>query len=227
MKKPDTGRKIRLLAMKITIVYDNKALRPELSADHGFACLVETEGAPAILFDTGARGSILKHNMVALGVDPGSIGTVVISHRHSDHTGGLSDVIEMTEDVEVFLPESFMTGIAARRVTMVRGWLEISPGVHSTGELSGIEQSLVLATGNGPVVLVGCAHSGLDNILRAASGFGEVWGVIGGFHGFQDFHLLDSLSLICPCHCTVYREEIGRHCGERCRNCGVGTVIEL
>jgi len=213
--------------MKITIVYDNKAVRPELSADHGFSCLVETEGAPAILFDTGTRGSILKHNMAALGVDPGSIGTVVISHRHSDHTGGLNDVIAITEDVEVFLPESFMTGIAARRVTRVRGPLEMSPGVYSTGELSGIEQSLVLATGKGLVVLVGCAHSGLDNILRAASAFGEVRGVIGGFHGFQDFHLLDSLSLICPCHCTVYREEIGRLCGDRCRNCGVGTVIEL
>ena len=213
--------------MKITIVYDNEVVRPELRADHGFACLVETEGTPAILFDTGARGSILKHNMAALGVDPGSIGTVVISHRHSDHAGGLSDVIEASKDVEVFLPESFMTGIAARRVTRVRVPLEISPGVYSTGELSGIEQSLVLATGNGLVVLVGCAHPGMDNILRAASGFGEVWGVIGGFHGFQDFHLLDSLSLICPCHCTVYRQEIVRLCGERCRNCGVGTVIEL
>ena len=213
--------------MKITIVYDNEVVRPELRADHGFACLVETEGTPAILFDTGARGSILKHNMAALGVDPGSIGTVVISHRHSDHAGGLSDVIEASKDVEVFLPESFMTGITARRVTRVGGPLEISPGVYSTGELSGIEQSLVLATGKGLVVLVGCAHSGMDNILRAASGFGEVWGVIGGFHGFQDFHLLDSLSLICPCHCTVYRQEIVRLCGERCRNCGVGTVIEL
>ena len=213
--------------MKITIVYDNEAVRPELRADHGFACLVETEGTPAILFDTGARGSILKHNMAALGVDPGSIGTVVISHRHSDHAGGLSDVIEASKDVEVFLPESFMTGIAARRVTRVGGPLEIRPGVYITGELSGIEQSLVLATGNGLVVLVGCAHPGMYNILRAASGFGEVWGVIGGFHGFQDFHLLDSLSLICPCHCTVYRQEIVRLCGERCRNCGVGTVIEL
>jgi 7,8-dihydropterin-6-yl-methyl-4-(beta-D-ribofuranosyl)aminobenzene 5'-phosphate synthase len=227
LKKPDTGRKIRLLVMKITIVYDNKAVRPGLSADHGFSCLVETEGAPAILFDTGARGPILRHNMAVLGVEPGSIGTVVISHRHSDHIGGLSDVIEMTEDVEVFLPESFMTGIAARRVTRVRGRLEISPGVYSTGELSGIEQSLVLATGKGPVVLVGCAHSGLDNILRAASRFGEVWGVIGGFHGFRDFHLLDPLSLICPCHCTVYRDDIRRLCADRYRKCGVGTVIEL
>ncbi len=215
------------IKMKITIIYDNKVVRPGLRADHGYACLVEAESTPAILFDTGARGSILKHNMAALGVDPGSIGTVVISHRHSDHTGGLSDVIKASKDVEVFLPESIMTGIAARRVTRVRGPLEISPSVYSTGELSGIEQSLVLAAGKGLVVLVGCAHSGLDNILRVASGFGEVWGVIGGFHGFQDFHLLDSLSLICPCHCTVYREEIVRLCGERYRKCGVGTVIEL
>jgi len=216
-----------LLAMKCTVLYDNQSARPELKADHGFSCLIESEDAPGILFDTGARGSMLKHNMAALGLSLDSVNTVVISHRHADHTGGLNTLIEDRRDVEVFVPQSFTAGIAAARVTRVRGPLEIRPGVFTTGELSGIEQSLVITTSRGLVVVVGCAHPGLDHILEAASQFGEVWALIGGFHGFSDFRLLDSLSLVCPCHCTVYREEISRRLGSRFVNGGVGTVIEL
>ena len=222
-----------LLAMKLTIVYDDHSERPELRADRGFSCLIESGDAPAVLFDTGARGSILRHNLAALGIDLSTIGTVVISHRHPDHTGGLGTVIEDGGDVEVFVPpslvtpESFMMGIAAARVTRVTGPIEIRAGIFTTGELFGVEQSLVIATGKGRVVVVGCAHPGLDRILDAASGFGEVWGLIGGLHGFHDFRRLDPFSLVCPCHCTVYREEIRRLLRGRCVNGGVGTVIEL
>lgn len=213
--------------MKFTIVYDSEAARPELKADRGFSCLIEPGNGPAVLLDTGARGSILRHNLDALGVDAGSIGCVVISHRHPDHTGGLGEVIGASRDVEVFVPSSFVTGTGATRVTTVTGPFEICPGVFTTGELSGVEQSVVVATDKGLVVVVGCAHPGLGSILKAASAFGEVWGVIGGLHGFRDFDSLDSLSLICPCHCTVYRAEIRRLFGDRCRDGKVGTVIEL
>ncbi|HEY90399.1 MAG TPA: MBL fold metallo-hydrolase [Dehalococcoidia bacterium] len=213
--------------MKITIVYDNESGRPELKADHGYACLIESEDFPSILFDTGASGRILKHNLVELAKDFTDIGTVVISHRHSDHTGGLKSVIERNNDVDVYLPESYTTGVSARRVTRVGRPVQIHPGVVSTGELSGIEQSLVLTTGKGLVVVVGCAHPGLDNILRVASGFGKVWGIIGGFHGYRDFFELDYLSLVCPCHCTIYKAEIQRIFGKRCLNGKVGTVIKL
>ena len=104
---------------------------------------------------------------------------------------------------------------------------EICPGVFTTGELSGVEQSVVVATDKGLVGVVGCAHPGLGSILKAASAFGEVRGGIGGLHGFRDFDRLVSLSLICPCHCTVYRAEIKRLFGDRCREGAVGVVIEL
>lgn len=62
---------------------------------------------------------------------------------------------------------------------MIAGPADIVPGVHTTGELGMMtkEQSLVLETkgGEGVVVLTGCAHLGLENILEAAKVFGELY----------------------------------------------------
>ena len=48
----------------------------------------------------------------------------------------------------------------------------------------------------------GCSHSGVGNILKAASQFGKPYALIGGLHGFSDFDLVKDLTLICPTHCT-------------------------
>lgn len=73
--------------MKITITYDNEAWKPGLRSDWGFSCLVEAFGSN-ILFDTGARGSILLGNMKKLDIDPRMIKEIMIFHDHWDRTGG-------------------------------------------------------------------------------------------------------------------------------------------
>jgi len=54
----------------------------------GFSALVEADGH-RILFDTGARPDTVLNNAKELGVDLASITDVILSHNHSDHTGGL------------------------------------------------------------------------------------------------------------------------------------------
>lgn len=214
--------------MKITIVYDNEAKQPGLKADWGFSSLIETQDAPPLLFDTGADGSILLHNMSQLKIDPSAIGIVVISHPHWDHFGGLEDVLKVNKDVELYLPQSFPAGrISAKKITVVKEPLQIGNNIFSTGELNGIEQSLVVSTDKGLLVIVGCSHPGVGSILDAASRLGQVYGIIGGFHGFHDFKRLTGLSLICPCHCTQYKAEIKRLFAAQCIDCGAGVVIEL
>ena len=213
--------------MKVTIVYDNEVKQPRLKADWGFSCLIEAEGAPKILFDTGATGSILLHNMRELEIAPSAIGIVVISHPHGDHTGGLQDFIEVNKDAELYLPQSFTEVVPARKITKVKRPIEIRNNIFSTGELNGIEQSLAINTDKGLLVIVGCSHPGVGSILDAASRHGKVYGIIGGFHGFSDFERLSPLSLICPCHCTSYKEEIKLLFPDRCLDCGAGLVIEL
>src|SRR5215475_11700324 len=48
---------------------------------------------PSSLFDDGLSPDALVTNMRRLGVDPGSVEAVVLSHGHSDHTTGLDGFI--------------------------------------------------------------------------------------------------------------------------------------
>jgi len=213
--------------MKITIIYDNEVSEPGLKADWGFSALIEIENTPPILFDTGAEGTILLHNMKELGINPRCIGVIVISHAHWDHTGGLLDILEVNRDAEVYVPASYRARIPGRKVIEVVESTQISEGVFSTGELKGVEQSLALKTSKGIVVVVGCSHPGVGEIIQAASQFGKVYGIVGGLHGFRDFNILRGLPLICPCHCTQYKSEIRRLFPEQHVACGAGLELEL
>ncbi len=213
--------------MKITVVYDNCLAKDGLKTGWGFSSLVEIEGAPPLLFDTGADGANLLYNMRKLGIDPRQIGIIVISHAHDDHTGGLSDILAINENAEIYVPASSVSGIPGRKVTLVSKPLQISEGIFSTGELKGIEQSLVLKTSAGVVVVAGCSHPGVRTILDAASRYGQVYGIIGGLHGFRVFDRLRDLSLICPCHCTQHKSRLSQLYPERYVTCGAGLELEL
>jgi len=213
------------------MVYDNEA-KGSLKSDWGFSCLVETDNRK-ILFDTGASSDILSYNMKHLELKRESIDVIALSHEHWDHIGGLDAVLH--PGVEVYLPRSFSSGLKKRIAKQMATAIEVSgpgditPGVHTTGELGLMtkEQSLVLETEGGVVVLTGCAHPGLENILEAAKSFGEVYSVIGGFHGFDKLKLLKGVKKIIPCHCTTRKKEIMAMYPEKAEWCGAGAVIEL
>jgi 7,8-dihydropterin-6-yl-methyl-4-(beta-D-ribofuranosyl)aminobenzene 5'-phosphate synthase len=54
----------------------------------GFAAVLEADGR-RILIDTGARAETVLKNVAELKVDLSDITDVVLTHNHSDHTGGL------------------------------------------------------------------------------------------------------------------------------------------
>ncbi|MDI6883751.1 MAG: MBL fold metallo-hydrolase [Hadesarchaea archaeon] len=197
--------------MKLKIVYDNEA-KPGFEKGWGFSCLVELEDEK-ILFDTGWDGNVLLSNMKKFGVQPEEIKRVVVSHAHWDHLGGLPHI--RRRDLQVYAPQSFskrLRGELASRFDLheVKDPQKIREGVWTTGELGkGIkEQSLVLETSKGLVVIAGCSHPGVRNIFSVASKFGKIWGIVGGMHGFKDYEVLKDLSLIAPSHCTVNKRKI-------------------
>lgn len=213
--------------MKVTILYDNCASNQRLRTGWGFSCLIETESRALILFDTGADGATLFHNMKELGINPRDIGTIVISHAHGDHTGGLSDILEINKRAEIYVPASTIARLPGRKVTPVMQPIQIAKDVFSTGELKGVEQSLALSTDKGIVVVAGCSHPGVGTIIDTVSQFGRLYGIIGGLHGFSDFDRLRGLSLICPCHCTQYKSELRCLFPKQYIACGAGLELEL
>lgn len=215
--------------MKLTIVYDNDVYKKDigLKSDWGFSCLIETAD-DAILFDTGARGNILLSNMEKLGIDPRMISKIVISHEHWDHSGGLQTLVPLVGDVELYRlgkksPSENMQLVSAEEPQ------NITEGMYTSGRLKGPvdEQSLVLKGKKGWYVLVGCSHPGVETILKAAQQYGDIIGLIGGLHGFNNFSILDGLDFTCPCHCTQRKREIKELYPRTYVEGGVGRVIEI
>lgn len=212
---------------KITIVYDNCLNKQGLKTGWGFSALIKTNHTSPILFDTGNDGVALLYNMEKLGIAPELIGSIVISHAHSDHTGGLAGILEVNKHATIYLPASATGTIPGRKVISVSQPLQISSDVFSIGELKNMEQSLAIKTGRGIVVVTGCSHPGVGTILDAASSLGEIYGITGGLHGFRNFSRLDELSLICPCHCTRYKDELEQQFPEQYVRCGAGLELVL
>jgi 7,8-dihydropterin-6-yl-methyl-4-(beta-D-ribofuranosyl)aminobenzene 5'-phosphate synthase len=205
----------------LTIVYDNNAYKESLQTDWGFSCFIQGL-EKSILFDTGGKGNILLGNMEKLKISPMDIDLVFLSHYHKDHTGGLSTLLRFNPKIEVWLPKFFPQDFkeqilaAVTSLVEVEGHQKICDGAFTTGVIEGWikEQSLVLDTTQGLIVVTGCAHPRLINILpKVRNMFGEnIHLVLGGFHlaGFQTdeiqevIDMLNTLKIqkIGPCHCT-------------------------
>jgi len=211
--------------MKLTIIYDNTSIREDLKPNWGFSALIELDNKK-ILFDTGSNSRILLNNMKKLNIEPRDIQDVFISHYHWDHTGGLSSFLKKNNSVKLWIPPSYKVQEEVKEVVEVEKPIELYDGLYSTGELEGIEQSLCVRTKKGIVVIVGCSHPNMEHILREASRFGDLYGIIGGMHG-TDPRALRGLRLICPTHCTMYKREIRTLYPESYIEGGAGKVIEV
>jgi len=91
-------------ANQITILYDAFGTDPKMTKDWGFSALVEIAGK-RILFDTGDNAEIFAANVKAKGVDLTKLDFVVLSHRHSDHMAGLSNVLSVNPTVKIYAPK--------------------------------------------------------------------------------------------------------------------------
>jgi 7,8-dihydropterin-6-yl-methyl-4-(beta-D-ribofuranosyl)aminobenzene 5'-phosphate synthase len=218
---------------KLTILCENSVGRATgVVGEHGFACLIET-AAGNVLFDTG-QGMGICGNADAMGKDLASLRSIAISHGHYDHTGGLPQVLRRTGPIPVyghpgiFAARTWSDGQSTRyigmrhrreyleslgaRFQLVREPVEISPGIHLTGEIprtNGFERpdpnmtlhpddgcavcpdpvaddlSLVVDSPKGLILVLGCAHAGMINIFNhvlQTFGRDRIYAVIGGTH---------------------------------------------
>ena len=190
-KMKTESKPIKMNSVKMTVLYDNYVYTEGTKNAWGFSCFIEgTE--KNILFDTGGESEILMHNIDKLNIDPESVEMIVISHNHWDHTGGLFAFLEKKSGIPVYLPHSFPGEFidkvkdAGASVILINEPAEICKNVFSTGEMEGRvnEQSLIVKTNKGLVVVTGCSHPGIVKIVKKAQEImgEEIYLVFGGFH---------------------------------------------
>lgn len=93
------------MSISMTVLVDNNAVRADLGVEHGYSAWLEVSGK-CILFDTG-QGEVLAANAAVLGIDLSRAETVVLSHGHYDHTGGLAHVLSLGSEPRMYMhPEA-------------------------------------------------------------------------------------------------------------------------
>lgn len=261
-----------LETLKIHVLCDNVAGR-WFRAEHGLSFLIEAD--ETLLFDTGSS-DLITYNAKILGIDLNKIKTVVLSHGHDDHTGGLA----LLSDARLIChPDSFLKrfrksnnsqlGIkwseaeirAKFDLLMSTDPVRLSERIWFLGEIPRLndfeskktafrkedftddfvmdDSGLAIETANGLVIVSGCAHSGICNMIahaRRVTGIENIRAVIGGFH-LQDNEALtdrtidwmktNKVSEVMPCHCTSLQAQAAMLKHYKFRQIKSGNIVDL
>ena len=277
------------MKFRITILCEN-SVGPVSGTlgEHGFSALIEPSQGDPLLFDTG-QGLTLLHNARRMNRDLSTVTSVILSHGHYDHCGGLLPLLtehgskRIFAHPGVFAPrfrikdtgECYPIGMPHSReqfeaaggiFDLSAEYRELATGVFLTGEVprattfeagdQGLycdctgqeidstpdDQSLVIDTDKGLVVLMGCCHAGLVNTLEHVAyitGRRDIYALIGGTHlGFCGGEQLETtianmkkwgIKKVAASHCTGFAASarLSREMPREFQMATVGYTLEV
>lgn len=215
--------------MRIINLVENTEGASGCGSEHGLSFYIEMEHHK-LLADTGASDLLLK-NADKLGIDLTKVDTVILSHGHYDHGGGILPFAEINPTAKIYLPafafgeyyslrngapryiglaeeirklpQVVIVGGTTAGIFRIDDELSLFSGIGNTYPVPSANQSLrvktetgliqddfrheqclVVSEGGRKVLLSGCAHHGILNVLdryRELFG-GEPDVAISGFH---------------------------------------------
>jgi 7,8-dihydropterin-6-yl-methyl-4-(beta-D-ribofuranosyl)aminobenzene 5'-phosphate synthase len=191
-------------SLTILPVVERLTRGPGLRGEPGVSYLIRADDL-TLLFDcglgTGLGETPFEANARALGVDPGDLDCLVVSHLHADHVGGALPQLRHTfslgkeSPLPSSLPAFVPTGMEHPRadVCVVEEARVLGKGVAVLPPLPRMlfwlgpiaEQALVVnVRGRGLVLVTGCGHPEIERTLAEAEQIVDapVYAVIGGLH---------------------------------------------
>ncbi len=134
--------------MKLITLVENTPLQEGFAAVHGLSQYVETP-RHKLLVDVGPGRAFLE-NAQKLGVDLTAVDTVILSHGHYDHTGGLAAFFEVNDRAKVYVrPQAFekyfsCAGAVEKYIGMEEGLLTHRDRFIFTEDFTQIDDELTL-----------------------------------------------------------------------------------
>ena len=207
--------------MRIVTLVENTCGHEGCIAEHGLSLYIETE-KHKLLLDCGQTDAVVR-NAEVLGIDLSAVDTVILSHGHYDHSGGIIPFSRINHTAQIIMqrkaaephyngeryigidkaiPELpnirlidgdlrlddelyLFSGIKGRRCyPQGNRKLTRSEGGEKVPDDFAHEQCLVISQDGKRVLLSGCSHNGILNILdRYRDIFGDSPDhVLTGFH---------------------------------------------
>lgn len=180
-----------------------------------------------VLFDTFGREDIFWESITRLKIDLTAIEHIVTSHDDWDHIDALAGILQKYPRLKVHICKNSAPALK-ETIQMNGGTLieieaatAITARIWSLGQMRadtgrGIvyEQALVIKSANGLLLVTGCAHPGILNLIqKATQQFKETpYAIIGGFHlkdnsNETNTRIINKIKRIgvqkvCPLHCT-------------------------
>lgn len=211
--------------MRIINLMENTPGNKGCKYEHGLSFYIETD-SHKIIMDTGATDGFFQ-NANALGIDLSLVDTLILSHGHYDHSGGIMSFYEINKQALIYVQKGAgedyyhknevmekyigidkdILGLPTVRV--IDGDMRLDSNLNIFSKVTGRrlwpsgnrelmvkkdgefvqdeflhEQYLVIEGENKNILVSGCAHNGVLNILDR---YKELYGsypaaVISGFH---------------------------------------------
>ena len=188
---------------KITTLVENAVYRRNLQAEHGLSLLIENNGYK-ILFDTG-QSDLFIRNATLSDIEIAEVNFLILSHGHSDHTGGLRHFLSVNKKASVICKQEALyrkfkdkreNGVIDSNLLFPdlpvinpedthfeRFFTQTPEGV--VPDIFNDELVVALIAENTYSVLSACSHRGITNILRTIGNCfpGYTFKLLaGGFH---------------------------------------------
>ncbi len=240
--------------MKLSVLFDDNVYDATFKGGFGFSCYIECANEK-ILFDAGGKTDIFNQNTSLLKIVPDQITRVIFSHKHLDHIAGGEDFLrQLPSTTPIHIPSAFPELQLSKipkylPLKITESTLEAIDERIYLIKLEGrylsntiYEQSLIIETEKGLVVVTGCAHPGIIRILEAVRinlPAQKIHTVIGGMHLHHSWfwnvysvvkkiHVL-GIAQVVPCHCSgkMASKYFERRFKENFIRGGVGRIIEF
>ncbi len=89
--------------MIIKTLVENTTISDSFGCEHGLSLYIET-AKHKLLFDLGQKDLFIE-NASKMSVDLAQVDTVIISHGHYDHGGGLGEFLKINDKAKIYLQE--------------------------------------------------------------------------------------------------------------------------